>query len=368
MKRRILILILILVLFINGNTNATGLNLSAESYILIEENSGRIIYENKAHKKLPMASTTKIMTGLLAIEYGNLDDIVVIGEESIDIEGSSIYLKEGERIKLIDLIYGLILRSGNDSAVAIANHVGNTEENFISIMNDKAKIIGALNTNFVNTHGLYDANHYTTAYDLAIITREALKYKEFEEIFSAKSYKCDRVTDNYFVNKNKALWDYEGADGGKTGYTMASGRCLVSSATRDNMRLIAVSLNAPDWFNDNYKLMEYGFENLKLYNIYEKGQLITLANVRDGTREKVALVSGKDLIYPLRDDEIKDIKMSVHLDKKIKAPILENDVLGYIEVFLNGSLIRRDNLIAKYEVETVSFLNRILQTILNKVE
>ena len=134
------------------------------------------------------------------------------------------------------------------------------------------------------------------------------------------------------------------------------------------MRLIAVSLNAPDWFNDNYKLMEYGFENLKLYNIYEKGQLITLANVRDGTREKVALVSGKDLIYPLRDDEIKDIKMSVHLDKKIKAPILENDVLGYIEVFLNGSLIRRDNLIAKYEVETVSFLNRILQTILNKVE
>jgi len=368
LKKILFILTLMLLLLLNENTYASNLSLSAESYILVEESSGRVILEKNARNRMPMASTTKIMTGLLAIEYGNLDDLVEIGKESINIEGSSIYLKEGEKVKLIDLIYGLILRSGNDSAVAIANHIGNTEEAFVSMMNNKARKIGALNTNFVNPHGLYDENHYTTAYDLAFITRKALEYNEFKNIFSAKTYKCERETDNYFINKNKALWEYEGADGGKTGYTMASGRCLVTSATRNNMRLIAVSLNAPNWFNDNYKIMEYGFENFKLYNIYEKGQLITLADVTDGKRDKIALVADNDFFYPLMEEELKSVKMSVHINEQINTPIAKDEILGYVEVFLYGNLIRRDDLVAKYEVERVSFLNRILQPFLNKVK
>lgn len=366
MKKIFSILILAFALLFNSNTHASGF--SAASYILIEENSGRILLEGNAHEKMPMASTTKIMTALVAIENGNLEDIVEIDEKCINVEGSSIYLKEGEKIILIDLLYGLMLRSGNDSAVAIANHIGGSEEEFIAMMNKKAKEIGAVKTNFTNPHGLHDENHYTTAYDMALITREAFKHEEFEEISATKSYTSDREKDNYFLNKNKTLWEYEGGDGGKTGYTMASGRCLVSSARREDMRLIAVSLNAPNWFNDNYKLMDYGFENYKLYSVYEKGQLITLKDIKNATDEKIPLVPQGDFIYPLKDEEVKGVKLSFTTDEKIEAPVYKDDVFGKIEVFLDGKLIKKDNLLAKYDVEKESIINRILQNFVNKVE
>lgn len=363
MIRKTLILIIGLVLIISNKANGSSLNLSAQSYILIEENSGRVLLENDAHRKMAMASTTKIMTALIAIENGNLDDIVLVGEDSVNIEGSSIYLKVGEKVKLIDLIYGLMLRSGNDSAMAIANHISESEENFVFQMNQKARRIGAKNTNFVNPHGLHNQNHYSTAYDLSLITREAFKFSDFQNISRSKVYTSSRVQENYFVNKNKTLWEYEGGDGVKIGYTMSSGRCLVSSATRDNMRLIAVSLNAPNWFNDNYRLMDYGFSNYKLYNIYEKDQLITHANVIEGIKDKIPLVSENDFLYPLKEDEIDKIKLNVNKSNEIKAPIKKGDILGYVEVYLDGGLIRKDNLIAKYSVDRKSAINRILDDI-----
>ena len=251
-------------------STAENLNLSASSYILMDEVSGRVIIEQDCHKRMPMASTTKIMTALIALEKCDLDDQVKIDERSINIEGSSIYLQNNEIITIKDLLYGLMLRSGNDAAVAIANHVSDSEEEFVELMNEKAKALNAKKTNFTNPHGLSHDDHYSTAYDLALITREAFKYDIFEEISATKSYTANRDKNEYFLNKNKTLWEYDGGDGVKIGYTSAAGRCLVSSAKRDGMRLIAVALDAPDWFNDNYKLLDLGFDNYKTYTIYSK--------------------------------------------------------------------------------------------------
>ena len=182
-------------------------------------------------------------------------------------------------------------------------------------MNKNARLLGASNTNFTNPHGLSDKNHFTTAYDLALITRRAFNNPEFEKISKSKTYKGEREGFNYFVNKNKTLWEYEGGDGVKIGYTLASGRCLVSSATRNNMRLIAVSLN------DNYKLMDYGFENYNLYTIYDEEQLITQVEVINGQKDRLPLVTQKEFLYPLSEEEMGKINLVIDLDKNITAPV-----------------------------------------------
>ncbi|MBC8590553.1 D-alanyl-D-alanine carboxypeptidase family protein [Wansuia hejianensis] len=363
-KRLLSLLITILILSNSIISFGENLGLSGESYVLIDEISGRILIEKNPHQKMAMASTTKIMTALVAIENCNLDEKVVIEKDSTNIEGSSIYLEEGEILSLKDLLYGLILRSGNDSAVAIAKHVGKTEKKFIDLMNNKAKEIGALNTNFTNPHGLSEKGHYSTAYDLALITREALKYKAFREIFMTKSYDANRVKNNYFINKNKTLWEYEGGDGGKTGYTMEAGRCLVSSAKRNEMRLIAVSLNAYDWFNDNYKLLDYGFENFKPYIIYDKNQFMGNINIEDG-EDYVNLVVENELIYPLTAEESSKIKLFFPLDEDIYPPIRKGDKIGVVETYLDGVLIKKENLIANNYVRKTNLIDKLMKSIRN---
>lgn len=337
-----------------------GLPLSAASYILIDETSGRVLLAHNEHKKMPMASTTKIMTALVALENGNLKAKVVVDEDSVNTEGSSIYLKDQEEISLEDLLYGLMLRSGNDSAVAISKHIAKTEEDFVKMMNVKARTIGALNTNFENSHGLTHENHYSTAYDLALITREAFKNKTFEKISGTKSHTANRESDNYFVNKNKTLWEYEGGDGGKTGYTMNAGRCLVSSAKRNGMRLIATSLNARDWFNDNYKLFDYGFENYKHYLIYDKNQFMKKVNIING-KEELNIIVKNDLVYPLTEEERGMIKINMIINKDISAPIKNGDKIGLLETYLNGILIKTEDLIAGNNVKRISLIDRILK-------
>jgi len=362
LKRLIIISTIILILFSKNQVIfGDDLYLSGTSYILMDELSGRVLVEKNSHQKMPMASTTKIMTALLALEKGNLDDNVLIDDDSVNIEGSSIYLEKNEVINLKDLLYGLMLRSGNDAAMAIGKYIGGTVDNFVTMMNIKAKSINALNTNFKNPHGLDDLEHYSTAYDLALITREALKNKDFKEIFRTKSYIANRDRNNYFVNKNKTLWEYEGGDGGKTGYTMKTGRCLVSTSSRNGFRLIAVSLNAPDWFNDNYKLLDYGFENFKHYLVYDKNQFITKTSVVNG-KDDVELVTKKDLIYPLTKDEKESIKINISLKKDIYAPIQKGQILGTIETYLDGKLIKKDNLIAKKDVKKQNLIDKIFKS------
>lgn len=364
MKKYMIIFLLICSTIFSRFSYGEELNLSGKSYILMDQASGRILVGKNINEKMSMASTTKIMTTLVALEKGNLDDMVHIGEESTNIEGSSLYLKPDEIMPLMDLIYGLMLRSGNDAAIAIANHISGSEEAFINLMNTKAKSIGANNTNFKNPHGLTAKDHYSTAYDLALITKEAFKIPEFSEISSAKNYKGSRKEYNYYINKNKTLWEYKGGDGVKIGYTMDAGRCLVSSAKRNDMRLIAVSLNARNWFNDNYKLFDYGFENFKPYIIFNESQYITNVKIPNGRTEKLPLVTENEFVYPLKEEEKESIKFVINLDEEILAPIEKNKVLGNLEVYLDGVLIKKENLVAKTNMDKKS----LLQTIIDKIK
>lgn len=365
--KRILIFVLLITSLLNTISFSENINVSGSNYILMEEHSGRILVDNNAHDKMPMASTTKIMTALLAIEMGDLHEPVEITDESVGIIGSSIYLEYGEKIKLEDLIYGLMLRSGNDAATAIAIHISGNVEEFVKEMNSKAKEIGANNTNFVNTHGLHDENHYSTPYDMALITREALLNQDFSTIWGSRSFTSDREKNNYFINKNKTLWEYEGGDGGKTGYTSNSGRCLVSTATRNNMRLIAVSFNATDWFNDNYKLFDYGFESFNLYTIYSRGQLLKRIKLEGGLKDELILISEDNLMYPLQDEELDEIKLSIEVSKEISLPVFASDKYGYVKTFLNGNIIKNDHLIAKYEISKKPFMQKLIDMIGNGI-
>lgn len=238
---------------------------AAKAAALIDVSSGRILYSHNGDMELPMASTTKVMTAIVAIEHGRLDDKVKTSSRAVGKEGSSIYLRRGEVMSLHHLLYGLMLRSGNDAAVAIAEHVGGSEEGFVYLMNEQAKLLGLEHTQFRNPHGLDEKGHYTTAKDLARLSAYALHNKTFREIVRTRRKKVPNSIDNWdyvWSNKNKMLHLYEGADGVKTGYTRGALRCLVSSATRNDQQLVAVTLNdATDWA-DHKTLLDYGFSSL----------------------------------------------------------------------------------------------------------
>lgn len=238
-------------------------SVSAEGAVLINSDSGSVLYEKNPDEKLYPASTTKIMTALVALETLEelglgIDSKVIVPVEAAGVEGSSLYLKAGEKLSLEELLYGLMLQSGNDSAETIAACVGGTRDNFVEKMNRRAEELGCRGTHFVNPSGLFDENHYTTAGDLAVIAAEAMKRNDFRKIVGARSWSSEE-TDRSFVNKNKTVFNYEGGNGVKIGFTKRSGRTLVASAQRDGKELIAVVLKDGNWFNDAYALMDYGF-------------------------------------------------------------------------------------------------------------
>ena len=255
-----------------GNADRAGTEqiekpvVSAQGAILIHGGTGEVLYEKNADQKLYPASTTKIMTALVALEI--LDEIgadlksrTSVPAEAMGIEGSSAYLKEGEKITVEELMYAMMLRSGNDAATAVAICCGGSMEDFIERMNIKAQKLGCTSTHFVNPSGLSDPDHYTTARDLAIISRAAMEREDFRKIVSSSSWESE-TSDRVFANKNKTIQNYDGATGVKIGYTKASGRTLVASAMRGDTELIAVVLNDGNWFDDAYKMMDYGFMTL----------------------------------------------------------------------------------------------------------
>lgn len=360
MKSRKLIAVALIIVLFQVNISCVnavderGLTPSAKSSILIDASTGRVLYSKNADQRLPMASTTKIMTALVALDNGNIDKKFKIKKEYTDIEGSSIYLIPDEEISLRDLLYGLMLRSGNDAATAIAGEVGGSVEKFAIMMNKKAKDIGAINSNFKNPHGLHEEDHYTTAYDLAIITREAMKYDEFKKISKAKLWDADREINNRFANKNKTLWEYEGGNGGKTGFTKAAGRCLVSTASRNGIQLISVVINDGNWFNECYSLMDYGFDNYSSFVIHSKDQFIKSVDVLDGEKEKVNLLTRKELIIPLKKEEREKIKIVTKIPSNLNAPIKEGESIGYLQVLLDGKLISTTELISQSKIDKQS--------------
>ncbi|WEK55648.1 MAG: D-alanyl-D-alanine carboxypeptidase [Candidatus Cohnella colombiensis] len=249
----------------------------AKGAALIDVQSGRLIFSQRGDEKMKIASLTKIMTAIVAIEHSSLDDEVKVSVRAAGKEGSSLYLKAGEKMTLRNLIFGLMLRSGNDAAVAIAEHVGGSVEGFAFLMNKKAEEIGLLGSHFMNPHGLDDPQHYSTPNDMARLTAYALHNKDFRNIVSTKVKSAPNPNESWdykWVNKNKMLHLYEGADGVKTGYTKQALRCLVSSATRDGQQLAVVTLNDGDDWSDHRKLLDYGFNHFQLTEVIGAGEVV----------------------------------------------------------------------------------------------
>ncbi|QFT89458.1 D-alanyl-D-alanine carboxypeptidase DacB precursor [Bacillus sp. THAF10] len=314
-------IIIVMVLFINitlpSSLNAEPIGVSARNAVLIEQESGRIIYEKNAHDKERIASITKVMTAILAVESGKMDSIVTVSERAIKAEGSSIYLKPGEKIKLEHLVYGLMLRSGNDSAVAIAEHVGGSLEGFVFMMNEKAAELGMTNTVFANPHGLDDhEEHYSTAYDMALITRYAMQNEKFREIAGTKVYRAPAAPgeswDRSWTNKHRlvtGMYDY--ATGGKTGYTKRAKRTLITTASKEGLDVIAVTLNGPDDWKDHIFMFNRAFVDYKLYDVAEKGKLQDITD--KFYKNKVSLA--RDIKYPMTMKERENVRIKITLVK-----------------------------------------------------
>lgn len=332
-------ILIINVIFISSVFAQTIPQIWAESYIVIDADSGRIIGSKNADEKLPMASTTKIMTSILSIDkIKDLNKTVEIPESCTNIEGSSLYLKPKQRVKILDLLYGTMLRSGNDAALALANIAGkNDEGKFIVMMNDKAKELGAFNTNFVNPNGLHDNEHYTTAYDLALISKYAMKNDTFREIVSAKQYKADSLN-TILYNKNKVVFQYEFGSGIKIGYTKAAGRCLVASAKKDDTEIIVVVLNDNNWFDDSYKLFDWAFENYESYNIVGEGQYICDSENGD------PIFAEDGFSYLLTDEEKDKIRFEANITISHKINGINAISYGVYNIYLGDNIIYTGNL------------------------
>ena len=272
---------------------------SAHSALLMEAQSGRVLFQLQAEERLPMASTTKLMTALLVLRYGDPEQTVSVPACAVGIEGSSLYLQQGEEVSLQDLLCALLLRSANDAAMAAAIAVGGNEDTFVAMMNDTAAALGMRDTHYQNPHGLHEEGHYTTAYDLALLMRACCEEPGFLEISG-----LERVVVQVgergvpLLNHNKLLTLCPGVDSGKTGFTKAAGRCLVSSAVREGVRLIAVTLQAPDDWNDHTKLYELGFEQCRLTEVYLPGELRICVPVVGGAAESAWLTNRETVLLP----------------------------------------------------------------------
>ncbi|GGP10401.1 D-alanyl-D-alanine carboxypeptidase family protein [Oceanobacillus neutriphilus] len=250
-------------------------DVSAQQAVLIEQSSGRVLFAKDADEQASIASITKVMTAIIAIESGKMNEKATVSRNAIYTEGSSIYLEQGEEIPLTDLVYGLMLRSGNDAAVAIAEHVGGSEEGFVYLMNEKAKWLGMKNTHFDNPHGLDSETHYSSAHDMAILMQYAMENPIFQEISGSKRYMSENRS-YYWQNKNKLLTIfYEYCTGGKTGYTKQTGRTLLTTAEKDGMKLIAVTLDDPDDWQDHMAMYEWGFEQFEMKEVDQNGEIVT---------------------------------------------------------------------------------------------
>lgn len=362
-----------LLLFSIFAQSVAAFSISGQSAILMEQESGRVLYEKDAHKQLRIASITKIMTSIIAIESGRMDEKVVVSNNAFKTEGSSLYLRLGEKIKLEDLVYGLMLRSGNDAAVAIAEHVGGSLEGFIYLMNEKAKELGMSKTIFANPHGLDDhEEHYSTAYDMAILTRYAMKNQQYQKITATKSYRApqeDEDWDRIWQNKNRLLTQlYKYSTGGKTGYTKRAKRTLVSTAAKDGINLIAVTLNAPSDWQDHMNMFNWGFETFEVLPVVEGG---IIDNLEEGFyKNKVS--ADYTFEYPLTAEEKTQINKKITLYNPPKGnEWKENGVpnpVGKITIEIEGTNIGEVPLsyVGEIDEEKKSFWSRLIDLIFFK--
>ena len=336
----------ILILILSFNTlNSFALSLSAQSSVLIEAESGKVLFQHNSTLPKTMASTTKIMTGLLAVESGKFDDVVTVSQKAASQEGTSMYLKAGEKVSFSELIYGLLLSSGNDAAVAIAEHLCGSVEEFAAKMTNRAKTAGAYQTTFKNPNGLDEDGHCTTALDMAKITAHAMKNEKFAEIVSTNSITLSKGT---YTNHNKLLKMYDGVCGVKTGYTKKSGRCLVSACRKNGVMLIAVTLNAPDDWNDHMKMYDFGFSNYNLITPVTKNDIFGTVKAENG--QSVELIYDKNISLYLSAEEQKRLEILNDTPVSISLPVKKGQKIGTVSAYLDGKKLDMCNLVSKDEI------------------
>lgn len=335
--------------------------LTAECAILAELSSGRVLYSQNANAKRYPASTTKITTALVVLENCNINDTVTVPKQAQGVEGSSIYLEAGEKLTVLELLYGLMLRSGNDAATALAIHCAGSVYDFAQMMNQKAQSIGCQNTNFTNPSGLPSNDHYTTAYDLMLISRQAMMNDTFCQIVSTQKINISWDSHEYnriLVNENKMLYNYDGANGIKTGYTKAAGRCLVSSAEKNGMTLIAIVLNCSPMYAECGKMLDYGFENYTLTEITAADSIKGSLPVKNGFENSVSYHNSQSFTYPLSVNDIISVKSKLFYDS-VNAPVITNIHVGCIEITLNGEVIKNIPLVVTRGTQKNTFFERL---------
>ena len=322
---------------------------TAKSSIVMDLDSGRVLYENNADEERLIASITKIMTCIIAIEKGDLDSEVEAGEEILKMYGTSIYLELNEKMKLIDLLYGLMLRSGNDASVVIAKEVAGTEEKFVEMMNEKAKEIGMTNTTFSNPHGLDEkTKNYSTARDMAILSRYAYKNKTYRKIIGTEEYRVKTDNKSYlWYNRMKLLGDYKYCTGGKNGYTPSAGKTLVTTHKKGNLKITVVTLYDNDEYNNHERLAEYAFDNYSNYDIVDKNDFdLVIDNNKYYVNESFS--------YPLTESEKDNVKVLASIDDS-----LNNGKVGNINISLNNKTLKKIPLYIKEEKKKENFFTKL---------
>jgi len=338
---------------------------SARHAVLLECYSDTVVYGKNERIRAPMASTTKIMTAYIAVKYGELDETVIIPKEATNIEGSSVYLKEGERLTLLELVYALMLESANDASVAIAIAVCGDEASFVNMMNSEAEKLGLTDTHFTNPHGLDNDEHYTTAYDLARLADCAMNEPLFKKIASTQRW----VIPGYdggkrvLINHNKLLRYFDGAVGIKTGFTKRSGRCLVSCAERDGVRLICVTLNAPSDWNDHKNLLSYGFGLFEGVTLAKAGAYTLSLNCVGGEKSSFLCANTDNITVTLEKGKSGKIRAVTEYDRMLCAPIKKGDKVGRIAYYIDNELIAECPLYSLENVRSIKYKKSILERI-----
>ena len=339
---------------------------SAKAACVMELTTGRVLFEVNSCDRLPMASTTKVMTALLAIEHGDLTAQVTCSQNAFGVSGTSIYLAQGETLTLEEMLLGLMLASGNDAAVAISEHIGGTTAQFVAMMNARAKEIGAVNTHFANPHGLPDDNHYTTAYDLALIAREAMGNPVFRGLVSTERASipwAGRDYDRQLRNKNRLLSSYPGATGIKTGYTSRAGRCLVFGASRDGMELIGVVLGCADWFDEAERLLDGCFATYAMTRVLGPMESAGTIAVTGGKKAQISMCLMDTLSAPLAEGESAQIVLDV--PQSLAAPVYPGMSLGTAHLVVGGRTYGSCEVVASERCESAHLTLDVRRVVAN---
>lgn len=382
MNRKILCIIMILIINLIMPIKALAedpININAKSAVLMDYNTKEILYEKNSHEKLYPASLTKIMTlilGMEALESGkiSLNDEVRISAHASSMGGSQLWLEEGETQTVENLFKAITIRSANDAAVALAEHIAGSEEVFVKMMNEKAKELGMNNTNFMNASGLHHENHYTTAYDVALMSAELLKHEKIhdwltiymDEMLVGK--KKDKVQS--LVNTNRLIKEYEGTTGIKTGSTSQAGYCLSASAKRGNLHLIAVIMGSDTSkirFEESMRLLDYGFANYDSVTIGRKGDVIGKVLVQKGTSQYLEAVLERDAYLLLPKGQSKEITKEIVLPDYVNTPIKTGDIIGQLIIKVEGQEMDKVNLVAKNDVGRATLKNMLFKIFMNYI-